>query len=109
MRFKEVYAVLEGKNPVFIDDLNEWAEKYGAMTIKEKRVGYDEITGKTCVITTFMGVNMGVLEKRPLLFETKVFSGGKRDGEIWRYGTWEDAAEGHKEIVSILKKECGVE
>ena len=40
------------------------------------------------------------LKGAPLLFETMVFGGGLADSE-WRYATWEEAEEGHRNVLAL--------
>ena len=65
-------------------------------------VGFDTI-GNTTVSTMFYDVELapGLDKSQPLLFETTIM-GGKYDGYQLRYSTWQQAADGHKEVLAKL-------
>lgn len=90
---------LEGKIPVRVKDLMEWATAYEE---GDRRVALDNIEGNE-VSTVFLGLDMnhsGI--GAPHLFETMVFLEGPDYGIMDRYSTWEEAEEGHKRIVAIV-------
>lgn len=86
--------ILEGKTPTPIDDLLAWGEW---MESADRQVALDEIDGIT-VSTVFLGLEHGDRN----LFETMVF-GGPIDGEGARYQTWEQAEQGHAEMIAKVK------
>ena len=53
------------------------------------------------VSTVFLGLDHSFGSGRPLLFETLVF-GGKHDGDMERYSTWEEAEIGHKQMCEKI-------
>jgi hypothetical protein len=55
------------------------------------------------VSTIFSGI-ADPFSSNPLFFETMIF-GGDNHGSIVKYATWQDAEEGHKEIVKELLQE----
>ena len=57
------------------------------------RVAYDNVGG-VVISTVFIGVDVGH-DGPPLVFETMTFP----DGAVRRWSTWEEAEEGHAEIV----------
>lgn len=62
-----------------------------------------EINKDVFVFTVFLGLDHQFFYKGPQhLFETVVF-GGKLDGEIERYSTWEEAEKGHKRWAEKVK------
>lgn len=62
-----------------------------------------EIKKDVFVFTVFLGLDHQFFYKGPQhLFETVVF-GGKLDGEIERYSTWEEAEKGHKRWAEKVK------
>lgn len=90
----DMYYILEGhetKKATF----KEWAEWYGKRP--ERHVADETINGSR-ISTVFLGINHAYDSGPLLLFETLVF-GGKLDGEMDRYTTWEQAEAGHKEMV----------
>lgn len=80
---------------------------------EKRRVARDEVDGVS-VSTVFLPLDHGwgwypdeVGEEppgdyRPLIFETMVF-GGDLDGEEWRYATEEEAVEGHRRVVELVR------
>ena len=78
-----------------------WNKTYGKNRMKVKR---EKIKEKDCEVSTvFLGLDHAHgKNKKPLLFETMIF-GGEKDGDMWRYETWEEAIKGHKDVV----KKCG--
>jgi len=53
------------------------------------------------ISTVFLGINHNFGPGDPLLFETMVF-GGPLNEEMNRYTTWEEAEEGHTEMVKAV-------
>ena len=94
--------ILKDHKPILEPDLMKWgawfetADRIVAKTeiVNEK----DEIR----ISTVFLGLDHSFGEGKPLLFETMVF-GGKLDGEMDRYGTWEEAEQGHKNMVEKVR------
>ena len=85
--------ILDGKTPVEIDDLLEWAKKF-EFDLQIRRVALTE-EGKWRVSTVFLGIDHNYsMNGPPLLFETMVFR-GKEDFDQQRYATWEQAEQGH--------------
>lgn len=100
---------LEGRRPVEVDDLLEWAQ-----AVERAAAAGEHIVARTAVevpgcdpvmvSTVFLALDHGWGEGPPLLFETRVF-GGPLDGETYRYSTWEEAEGGH----AVLADEALVE
>jgi len=91
------YYILDGKT-VITCNLLEWAEwlKNADRTVKKTKIGEIKIS------TVFLGLDHNYSDEGPpLLFETLVF-GGPLDGEMNRYWTWEQAEEGHREMVESV-------
>lgn len=75
----------------------------------ERRVGYDEIGDQGVstifrqrVSTVFLVIDHSFGDGPPVVFETMIF-GGRHEGQQWRYVTWDQAADGHREIVEALR------
>ena len=85
---------LNGKVPVPTQNLNE-------IDIG-RRVGLTEI-GDIRVSTVFLGIDHNFCGGAPLLFETMIF-GGPHDQEMQRYSTWDEAENGHEQMVELAKK-----
>ncbi len=92
--------ILVGKTAEACDDPIKWGQWYQSV---DRHVANDQIESVQ-VSTVFLGLDHG-LERGgpPSLFETMVF-GGMLDQEQERYATWEEAEEGHKEMVERVKQ-----
>lgn len=106
------YYILEGHKPKAVDSMT-WGEWFATA---ERHVRKTDIKvpawkfglGKLLKIKKWELVNISTvfvgIDHRfdvggpPLLFETMVF-GGEYDQYTERYSTWDEAEEGHKEIV----------
>jgi len=84
------YFKLEGKEVVPVADCLEWAQWYEK---SDRQVARDDID-TVVVSTVFIGLDHQFGDGPPLLFETLVF-GGKLDGQMDRYSTWDEATAGH--------------
>lgn len=89
---------LKGKTPVPVDDILEWAEWFETANRVVKQT---ELPTGERVSTVFLGLDSGFFSTAPLLFETMIF-GGKHDGEIFRYATWEEAEAGHQAAIELV-------
>ena len=94
---KKLMYYLEGKTPVPTDDYLKFVE----MTAnKDRHVALDKIGGNT-ISTVFIGLDYHLCGE-PQLFETMVFS---PDGDVLkvdRCGTWEQAENMHKRMVTAF-------
>lgn len=103
MTKRPVYYVLDGHTPVPAD-LMAWA--YCWSDHAACQVGLDELPGCS-VSTVFLGIDRSWFGLgRPVLFETMVF-GGPRNGDQWRYSTWDQAAHGHAKALALVKADYG--
>jgi len=93
------YILDENHNPILCNDLLKWAEW---LEKADRRVDKTTITEGVEVSTVFLGLDHSFGEGKPLLFETMVF-GGKSDGGMDRYATWDEAVAGHKKMVEKVK------
>lgn len=92
--------ILDGHNPIVENDLIKWAKWFEKA---DRHVAKDNVDNFS-ISTVFLGIDHSFGdESKPILFETLVF-GGKLDGEMERYSTWEEAKKGHKEMVNKVKK-----
>lgn len=66
--------ILEGKTPVKVATVEEWAQKFDQKT----KIIKQDYFGKTKVSTVFLGIDHAFCEGKPVLFETMIF-GGKLD------------------------------
>ena len=96
------YFILNGERTVTpTGNVTEWVAFLEA-GIDNRRVDRTEVTEDVEVSTVFLGLNHQFGDGPPLLFETLVF-GGKMDGEMCRYSTWDQAVSGHLLVVERVK------
>ena len=94
--------ILDGHKPIPVNDAMIWARWFETA---DKRVAKTLLPEGIKVSTIFWGLDHNHSgEGPPLIFETMVF-GGKFDKEMERYSSWEEAEEGHKQMVSKVKAE----
>lgn len=92
------YYILDGKELFEVSNITSWALQFE----QADRVVEQTTLGEGVrVSTVFLGLDHRFGEGPPLLFETMVF-GGERDGDQWRYSTWDEAAAGHEAVVDEL-------
>jgi hypothetical protein len=72
-----------------------------------RRVALETVRGCT-VSTVFLGVNHQWGDGPPILFESAVYRGRGRGQKGWsiaaRYSTWQQAEDGHKYVVEMIKR-----
>lgn len=70
-----------------------------------RRVGLDRV-GRYRVSTVWLGLDHQYGDGPPLIFESMTFDDGDDgDGVLqWRYGTWEEAEAGHREMVRLVRR-----
>jgi len=91
--------ILKGHLPVEEHDLMKWARWFETA---KRRVAFTQIK-KVDISTVFLGMDYNFIgEGEPVLFETMIF-GGKYNEYQQRYSTWEEAENGHKEAVNLVK------
>ena len=91
--------VLDGKVPVPCDDILKWARRFEAA---DRTVAKTDIGGLH-VSTVFLGIDHGFSAGPPILFETMVFGLPDDEERMKRYETWEQAEQGHAEIVKEIQ------
>jgi hypothetical protein len=77
----------------------EWFEKANRV-VKQTQVA-DGVE----VSTVFLGLDHSFGSGKPLLFETMIF-GGSKDGNCYRYTTWDEALGGHNNILKEFTIRC---
>lgn len=97
----ENYAFDKEGNPI---SFREWSELRHDPDYH--RVALTEI-GEISISTVWLGINHGISEDEPIIFETMVF-GGSLEQEQWRYTTEAEALEGHNKAVELVKLEEAV-
>lgn len=96
--------ILENKKPVLCN-LQEWAQWFSFNKGLQRIVAQEKVLDTNIIVSTCF-----LLEEhnpsstgKPVLFETRVF-GGAFNELTQRYCTWQEAEEGHKEVVSKVEK-----
>ncbi len=90
------HYILAGKVAVPAIDMLTWAKWFEN---HDRKVVFTNIAKDIDVSTVFLGLNHQFAPNAPpLIFETLVF-GGPLDQDMDRYTTWEQAEQGHKEMV----------
>ena len=92
------HYILKNKNPEPAE-LLEWAKWFE--TGEHRRVRQTIISGKYNVSTVFLGLDHSYTGP-PAIFETMVFGNNKFDQYLRRYATWEEAEQGHIDILKML-------
>ncbi len=84
-----------------VDDVIAWAQWF--RDINNRGVARDVANGYT-VSTVFLGIDYSFGGRKPLLFETAIFSQDSRlDLYCERYSTWAEAEAGHARILADVK------
>lgn len=96
----------DGRTPKTADT-REWAVWYETHD-KERVVAWSS-TPLGNISTVFLGIDYSFGSGPPILFETMIFEAKPpliEDSEyMWRYATWDEAAEGHARILTAMM--CG--
>ena len=94
------YWILEGHNIVHEPDLLKWGKW---METADRHVALTE-RDDVRISTVFLGLDHSLWDGGPpILFETMVFINGD-GGEMERYATWDEAVEGHANMVAKIFK-----
>jgi hypothetical protein len=92
--------ILAGKRPVPCPFLLEWARWFETA---DRQVA-ESIQGDVRVSTVFLGLDHSFRDTGPpILFETMAFI-GHDSVDCDRYATWEEAEQGHKNMVAKIFK-----
>jgi len=70
-----------------------------------RQVDHTDIGGGGYVSTVFLGLNHCFDDTRLDVFETMVFDGNDDGFYMQRYATWDEAVQGHNELVQKIKDE----
>jgi hypothetical protein len=104
---KSLYYILdENNNAIPVKDVLEYAKWYEQ---NKKRTRVDEsFIDHYHISTVFLGLDHGMFDREPLIFETMVFSDIDEDENNYmeRCSTWEQAAKQHESVKGriILKQ-----
>lgn len=92
--------ILKNKEIVEEKDLLKWAEWFE--NTENRRVSSTSLKNGS-LSTVFLGIDHSYGEEKPLLFESMAFdTGTEYDNEPYRYSTWQEAEEGHIELVDKI-------
>ena len=92
------YVLLDGTTtPMPADILS-----YLAWAKTNSRTVSSHVLDDCRVSTMFMCLNLRMAPGPPLLFETLIL-GGKFDGWLWQYQTWEAASAFHDRVVACIE------
>lgn len=91
--------ILKGKKAILTEDVLKWGRWFETA---DRHVAQSTV-GEVRVSTVFLGLDHQFGEGEPLLFETMIF-GGKHDEFQERYSTWEEAEEGHKRALELIRE-----
>lgn len=93
------YILIDGKTTLE-PDISKWAKWFENA---DKQIAYDEVNNKR-ISTVFLGLDHGFLDSsKPILWETMIFGNINMDEYCERYSSAEDAIEGHKKAVELVK------
>ena len=92
--------ILDGKTPKGVT-IEEFKKLDNPVT--RKTITHTEI-GNLRVSTVFIGIDLGIRNDEPILFETMVFDEDGNSSLYGRYTTWDDAEKGHQLICDSLTK-----
>ncbi len=79
-------------------DVSKWAAQYEQLASSSNIFVANELLRGYHIITVWIGIDYlyGFGERKPLLFETLIFSPGESDESYCaRFSTWQEAEEGH--------------
>ena len=98
MNYNNGRFILSGKKAIPCPDLLTWGKWIESA---DRKVALDTVR-KTKISTVFLGLDYNFnKEGDPILFETMIF-GGKHNGFMERYETWEQAEAGHKKALAMV-------
>lgn len=98
------YFILKGREIIKEPNLLKWGARFELSNriIKQEYIYCFQFSWKfivkVLVSTVFLGLDHNWNDGKPILFETMIF-GGKHDQEQRRYCTYEEAEQGHEDIV----------
>ncbi len=100
----DVYYRLEGHTPVPVNHSEAFFQWFDTAN---RGVRLTKLPDDVDVSTVFLGIAHGDTKDGPILFETLVLE-GPMDGHGRRYVTWDQAVEGHWEVVREVCTAMGV-
>jgi hypothetical protein len=96
-----IYYILEGHEPVAIDDVHFWSWWFETA---DRKVDLTMLDNGVKISTVFIGINHGFsIDGPPVLFETMAFDADGEEILQERYCVWDDAQNGHNRIVEEIR------
>jgi hypothetical protein len=88
--------------PVNFQEWGVWMTKNDSKRILRKTFVSEDVE----ISTVFLGLDHNFSgDGNPVLFETMIF-GGERDGEMYRYHTYDEAMTDHQAIIKTFSIRC---
>lgn len=81
-------------------DVLVWAKFFEHI---ENRLVARTVVGSALISTVFLGLDHSFSGLKPLVFETMIFDCPKFADYQERYGTWDEAMEGHEKALKLVK------
>ena len=100
-----LYYKLEGHTPVPCKQAGYYQR---LQDVDSRRVALTEINSEIQISTVFIGLDVNFGVSPPLLFETRVDGGLYHDYHML-YETWDEAEQGHTEMVAFVRSKIGME
>ncbi len=91
--------ILDGHKPILEKNPIKWLW----WMIKADRIMANTRIGELCVLTFFKGMPVQSSGSHPLLFTTEIFNEDLNAITTELYHTWDDAIQGHAELVKKTK------
>ena len=100
-----IYYILDDKHRVIpTNDIREWGKFFEKFD--NRKVAQETLFNGLDVSTIFLGIDHDFSSGEiPILFESMVFDKNREELDCQRYTTWEQAVNGHKELVEKWSKE----
>ena len=99
------FFILEGHKVVRCDlSVGEFAKKTVASNYRVAETFVEKIR----ISTVFLGVDVSLDGKPPVLFETMVFDKDGDEKGCFRYTTWSEAIQGHETVVEQFAQKLGL-
>jgi len=96
---RQQFYILVNKEPKPAD-CQEWGSWFEGA---DRVVAKEEVEEGVTVSTVFLGIDHNFAsDGPPILFESLIF-GGQFDGDMRRYATWDEALQGHKAMVEMVR------
>lgn len=90
------FYILDGRTPVAVDGIEEWAQRGGSVRVDET------VIGQARVSTVFLGIDHQHGDGPPLLFETMIL-GGEHDEYQKRCSTYAQAEAQHEAACALVR------